>query len=293
MSWDDPQDWIKLLTPKLTMPADNRIDKSPNTLNDALESLYPRRWSSEATPKEEVKPLDKDVVNYLKEQRVYDSEESLYDYGIRVTKEGNDLYKMDVRPEPMLRILYRTRRRDNLVERHAKEWVVGDRLQARWGITEDMLRGTVLVELPVYKMKLDETSFEPADRVSAKGSHTDWGGPLDPLSLPTNWWFKREDVEFYELLHPEICGPVAHLNSTWVTPSQLILGLKISLEKLLWLAAYKGLRPYMLTRQQGLRKILPKYIWFYGFTGCLFNTDEALRFVRANPDLYGLRKVKE
>ncbi len=103
MSWDDPQYWIKLLTPKLTTPADNRIDKSPNTLNDALESLYPRRWSSEATPKVEVKPLGEDVINYLKEQRLPDSEESLYDYGIRTTKEENDLHNVDMPPEPILR----------------------------------------------------------------------------------------------------------------------------------------------------------------------------------------------
>ncbi len=161
------------------------------------------------------------------------------------------------------------------------------------------------MELPVYRIKLDETEFELLKKVPARDSRiwgndipnplgSPWGGSTpDPLASLGNWWFRREHVEFYELLHPEVCGPVAHSNSTWVTPSQLILGLKISLEKLLCLAAYKGLRPYMLTRQQGLRKILPKYIWFYGFTGCLFNTDEALSFVRANPDLYGLRKVKD
>jgi hypothetical protein len=303
MPWDDPQDWIKLLTPKLTAPAANPLDESPNTLEDALESLYPRRWSSEAEPKEEVKPLDKDVVNYLKEQCVHDSEESLYDYGMRRTEELNRSCRTPMQPEPLLEFLYEIRRGDNLIARHAKEWIVGNHLEARWDINEDILRGTVLAELPVYRIMPDETSFEHLEKVPARDSRI-WGNgipnPLgspyggstsDPLASPGNWWFKREDVDFYELLHPEICDARADLNSPWLAPSTLIRGFDLRLRDLLWLASDKGLRPYILTRKTGLRRVLPTYVWLYGFTGCLFKVDEVRGFVTANQGLCGQKKL--
>lgn len=294
---DDPRDWVRVLTPP---PAEDRRYKTGDALEETLTKIISQGWRSlDATPPKHIEPLPDEVIHFLKEQRNV-AGETLYDAAVRLATEPIAVDGITVNcpqelTEQLIRLSLKTSyvlaKRDILVQRHADGYTPGDDLMTWWDITEDILRGYVLAELPVFKMSETEM-FDPLSPALYTGGSLFGSGERDPLSSPRNWWFKRDDVDFYMILHPEICGYVANYDSAWITPELLAFLWKVELSKLLDWSRTKGLRPWKLTRQEGLRRVSSKVLCLYGFNGCLFKADDLRAFIQNDPTLGGLKKLQ-
>gem|GEM_PF-3900038 len=235
----------------------------------------PFSWMTLTSPET---PDPDDLYDYLKQRTVSDSGQSLYDFCVEQASGNQDVLRV------IFRSAYSIRRYAELVERHAETMITGTDLINKWRITEDILRGTVLAELPVYDITPTET-FELIDRVPHEfSSHRLWN--------PAKWWFKRLEVAFYWTLHPEICDPMPEEYSLWIDQQQLAQKWKITPRNLLKLVREYDLPAYLLYKNTGLLRVFPEYIQNYSLKNALFDKSEADNFLDQHPKLYGFKKKK-
>src|SRR5208283_1681110 len=77
-------------------------------------------------------------------------------------------------------------RLNRLREAHKEEWENCLNFMARLNLSEEVVRGTVLAQLPPYELTLEGFRIIPV--VPSRGS---WGAGA--LAGPQNWWFNRRE----------------------------------------------------------------------------------------------------
>ena len=174
-----------------------------------------------------------------------------------------------------------TRARRLQDERYGDEWVRGSRVMSEGMIDSDGLK-RLRDYLPAYWLRKDETFQDiktlPGDSVNCA------------LNNPFEWWFKIDDLTFYEKMH----FGFSHWflgHETWATVDELFDHWKGQNAKKLWaLIKKKGLRAWFLLPRIGVallpvgkisKPLLPERLK----SECLFRWAEIEEFEKTHPTL--------